>query len=113
MILRGLDHDHEDVRAGRIVLRHEQRIAVVARVRTQLRRARVQVADLQVQAHGKTKRGQQQTRQHGANGPAPLGEQIERTPQWMLDLRLLFGGFRTQAALGRRRTDADVAEQDR
>src|SRR5690554_4324618 len=45
---RGIDHHHQDVGTGRVVVDDEVVIQVVARVRTQLGRTRIQVTDFQV-----------------------------------------------------------------
>eukprot|EP01136_Pigoraptor_vietnamica_P003172 Opistho-1_new@32051 len=90
-------------------------VAVVARVGTKLRRAGIQVTDLQVEAHHEAGHAQHGCADDSAGGPASFGEQIEEGPEAMLARRTVarIESLGAQAALRGRSAHACVGQQHR
>ncbi|VVN11866.1 hypothetical protein PS645_03833 [Pseudomonas fluorescens] len=88
-------------------------VLVVARVRTKLRRARVEIAYLQLQADHEPDRCHGEADDDAQAGPATLGEQIEKTPEAMTTLAGPFAVFALEAQLRRFRRNAHIGEQHR
>ncbi|MNN20237.1 hypothetical protein D3C81_1335090 [compost metagenome] len=100
---RGFHHHREQVAAGAVMTGQVGIVLVVARVRTQLRRTGVEVADFQLQADHKTERRQRQADGDAQAGPATMGEQVEKTPKGMACLTGLLGLLTLEAQLRRAR----------
>ncbi|MND79000.1 hypothetical protein D3C80_707250 [compost metagenome] len=109
----GAHHHREHIAAGAVVPGDEGIVAVVARIGAQLGSAGVEVANLQVQAHGVAPGSHQRSDGDARRRPAPAGEQVEEAPHRMLARSAGLGLFSAQAAPRRTGTDAHVGEQHR
>ncbi|MNZ79008.1 hypothetical protein D3C78_976010 [compost metagenome] len=101
---RRLDHHHQHIGAGRVVADDEVVVLVVARVRAQLRRALVEVADLQVLAVPQATSEGDQGQRDGHRCHLGAGEVRQQAPE-----RMLPGGV-LLAALDGLFADADVGD---
>lgn len=86
-------------------------ILVVARIGPQLGRAGIQITDLQLQADDEAERRQRQAQGDAQRRPAPLGEQVEETPEPVAMLTGLFSVLAFQAQSRRTAADPNVGEQ--
>ncbi len=106
-LCRRLDHHHQNIGAGGVVLDDELVVEVIARIGTQLRRARVQVADSNVLAvvdtEGKGTNGQH----NGDRRNCRVSKAGDRQPQ------LLRAVGQVAVALDGATADTDVGHQNR
>ncbi|MCY1363693.1 hypothetical protein D9M69_504680 [compost metagenome] len=86
-------------------------ILVIARVGSQLGRARIQVTDFQLQADHEAERRQRQAQGDAQRRPAALGEQVEETPEPVAMLARLFGVLAFEAQSRRAAADPNVGKQ--
>ncbi|MNF83949.1 hypothetical protein D3C84_662880 [compost metagenome] len=100
---RGFHHHRKQVAAGAVVTGQIGIVLVVARIRAQLRRPGVEVANFQLQADHKTQSRQRQADGDAQAGPATMGEQVEKTPKGMACLTGLLGLLTLEAQLCRAR----------
>ncbi|MND82399.1 hypothetical protein D3C80_742290 [compost metagenome] len=103
----GLDHDHQYVGAGGVVVDDEVVVLVVARVRTQFRGTLVEVADLQVLAVPEAAAEGDQGDDHGDGRHHRMGEVGQQAPERMVAHRVLL------AALDGLLADAHVGDGHR
>ncbi|MCY1514890.1 hypothetical protein D9M68_494560 [compost metagenome] len=83
VVLRGLDHHHVLVAAGRVVADHEGVVEVIARVRSELGGARIEVPDFDLQADDEARDAQHARDDQGQCCPFQLGETIQECPERM------------------------------
>ncbi|MNG11141.1 hypothetical protein D3C84_946540 [compost metagenome] len=110
----GLHDDHELVTGKSVVAGDVGVIAVVARIRTQLRCAGVQITHFEVHHHHTATQGHQQRQGDDRRGPRTFGEAVEAVPEVpeqapIFCARLIFGDGNTRGFF----TDAQVRQRHR
>ncbi|MCY1419615.1 hypothetical protein D9M71_352050 [compost metagenome] len=99
----GLDHHYQHIGAGGVVVDDELVVVVVARIRTQFRRALIEVADLQVLAVPEAATEGEQGQDDGHRGNLGIGESRQQAPERVLAGRILLAagdGFFADADIG-------------
>ncbi|MCY1430064.1 hypothetical protein D9M71_460020 [compost metagenome] len=115
LLLRGLEHHHEHIGTGAVVVQQVGVVPVVAGLGTKLRRAGIEVADLQVLPRVVADPEQQQTAKHQRNGVARFdhrGEAAEHRPGGLRSLPLLRHAARADADIGHQHRQQEHLGED-